>query len=73
MQHPTIGRIGLIAQCVIAQIVHYIELMRLRIARHLIDGGAGQCHQWHLGRLEIDFLGVPFGGYGKWEVEGRGC
>ena len=56
---------------IIPQILHYIELMRRWIICHLIDGRAGQCHQWHLSRLEVDLLGVPFGGYGQ--CEGGEC
>lgn len=30
--------------------------------RHLIDGGANECHEWHLGWLNVCCLVVPFGG-----------
>mmetsp|Transcript_28295 Transcript_28295/g.48810 ORF Transcript_28295/g.48810 Transcript_28295/m.48810 type:complete len:234 (+) Transcript_28295:291-992(+) len=73
MQHPILSGVRPIARCIIPQIAHHIDLMRRRIARHLIDGRAGQCHQCHLGQLEVDFLGVPFGGYGQCEGEGGEC
>mmetsp|Transcript_15117 Transcript_15117/g.26997 ORF Transcript_15117/g.26997 Transcript_15117/m.26997 type:complete len:266 (+) Transcript_15117:75-872(+) len=70
MQHPVLDGVGPVTRRVVAQVSHDVGAMHGRIGRHLIDGRAAQRHERHLSRLEVDFLGVPFGCYREREGEG---